>query len=144
MFSFVTKIEVLSKHLFPKPKAWIMKIIIPILLCFFMACNAQRSLSKLDSKAMEMKDQVATVETHVISRGSYQYVLVVSDGPNAGKYLPEEDLPPQYCQHNLKVKIDGKILDKKAVVYKPGPTDKPEKDFEIPMIRLTEVHKRED
>lgn len=91
----------------------------------------------------EMTDQVATVETHVVSRGSYQYILVVNEGPHAGKYLPEAELPSQYCENKMQVKIDGKILKKKGVVYKPGPTDKPEKDFEIPMIRLTEVNRNE-
>ncbi|PHN07508.1 hypothetical protein CRP01_05245 [Flavilitoribacter nigricans DSM 23189 = NBRC 102662] len=98
---------------------------------------------KSKARTTEMKAQAATVETHVISRGRFQYLLVVPDGPHAGKYLPETTLPDQYCRDKLQVVIDATVLDEKGMVYKPGPTDIPEEDFEVPKIRVEEIRMKE-
>lgn len=92
--------------------------------------------------AIDLVGQDATVEAHVISRGRFQYVLTVADGPNAGRYIPETELAEEYCEDGLLVRFDAELLRKKGVVYKPGATDIPEKDFELPMIRLLGIKKR--
>lgn len=119
-----------------------MKLMPVLFLCFFAACLSQPGSGNRASTP-ELTDQEASVETYVISRGRYQYVLVIEDGPHAGKYLPEEELPEQFCQDKLKVSIDGQILNRKEMVYKPGPTDIPEKDFEVPVIRVEDVKRKE-
>lgn len=115
-----------------------MKIGVLSLFLLFLACGTHES-STNRTNDQNVSEQEATVEAHVISRGKFQYVLVISDGRHAGKYLPEKELPEAYCEDAMSLMIDGKILDKKGTVYKPGPTDIPEEDFEIPMIRLDKI-----
>lgn len=115
-----------------------MKLLLYFGICLILACQTPNNRTENDS-SLEITGQAATVEMHVISRGRYQYLLVIKDGPHAGKYLPEQDLLPAYCQDELPVKIDAKLMDKKGMVYKPGPTDIPEENFEVPIIRVKEI-----
>ena len=115
-----------------------MKRFLSLAICLMLSCQTPtKGTEKAGSSTIT--DQEATVETHVVSRGRYQYLLVVKDGPHAGKYLPEEALPSAYCKDELPVKIDGQLLDKKGMVYKPGPTDIPEENFEVPLIRVKAI-----
>lgn len=82
----------------------------------------------------------AVVEMQVISRGKYQYLLSIESGEHQGKYLPEE-LDETFCEDALKVKFRAKLLQNKGIVYKPGATDIPEADYELPMIKLLFIEK---
>ena len=106
-----------------------------------IACNTNGSGVK-SSTFTAWTDQEATVEAHVISRGKFQYIIAVSSGEHAGQYLPEKELAEIYCHDGMPVKINAKVLTEKGMVYKPGPTDIPEKDFEVPVIRITAITKQ--
>lgn len=115
-------------------------LFLPILLLF--ACGGTPKSSSGSNPAIDLVGVAATVETHVISRGKYQHLLVVASGQHEGKYLPEENMAEEYCQDGLTVKVDAELLKKKGIVYKPGPTDVPEKDFEVPMVRILAIAKQ--
>ena len=89
---------------------------------------------------IDFLDQEATVKTKVNTRGKYQHLLVIDSGERAGEYLAEE-MADEYCEDGLKVIFDAELLSKKGMVYKPGPTDIPEADYEVPMIRILSIRK---
>lgn len=120
-----------------------MKIILTFLTCCFFACNTTVSTVK-KGNAAEMIKQEATVEAHIITRGKFQYVISVPSGPHAGKYLPKEEPAEAYCQDGLRIIIDAQMLEEKGALYKPGPTDIPEKSLELPMIQITSIAKQQD
>ena len=117
-----------------------MKLLTLLYPFLFLACGTNSKVPA-SNPSIDLAEVEATVETHVISRGVYQYLLVVEDGAHKGKYLPENDLANEYCKDGLKVKLDAELLRKKSVLYKPGPTDKPEQDVEVPMIRILGIAK---
>lgn len=121
-------------------KTYRMRIITFLFPLLLLACGTKQNISSTNP-AIDFVGVEATVETHVISRGSYQHLLVVEGGEHEGRYLPEKDMAGEYCEDGLKVKVDAEVLKKSGTVYKPGPTDKPEKDFEVPIIRILAIQK---
>lgn len=118
-----------------------MKTILCFSLCLFFACSTQTPSVKSELPT-EMINQYASVETHVISRGKFQYVLKVDAGDHAGKYLPAKELPEAYRQDGMQVVVDATILSEQGIVYRPGATDIPEEDVKLPLLQVHKITKR--
>ncbi len=106
------------------------------LLFMFVISTAQKC------EPMEIKDAKAEVKMQIKSRGAYQYYLHVKTPKGKMKLMPV-DLKDEFKKEGLKLKISGVIQEEFTMIYKPGPTNVPEEDFEIKNIELSTVKLRE-
>jgi hypothetical protein len=104
-------------------------LFIPIVVLTLLSTNCK--------KANHVEDTNATIELSVMSRGAYQYLIKI----NTDTYL-SENLPQEFQKDKLEVLIDYKVLDKKAIVYKPGATDIPKEDYQVNLIDIIKIEKR--
>lgn len=105
-------------------------LLIPIFAFTLLSANCQKTTTSTTSAD-------ATIEINVMSRGAYQYLIKIED-----KAYLSENLPSEFQKDKMKVTLEYKILNEKGAVYKPGPTDIPQEDYQVDMIDIVKIRQQ--
>lgn len=104
-------------------------LLIPIFAFTLLSANCQKTTTATSADA--------TIETNVMSRGAYQYLIKIGD-----KTYLSENLPSEFQKDKMKVTLEYKVLNEKGAVYKPGPTDIPQEDYQVDMIDIVKIRQQ--
>lgn len=82
------------------------------------------------------KEDYGYIVMEVATRGSFQYLIQIG----GGSFYPE-NLPEDFKEADLRVKIKYREKEYHKDIYMPAPNDVPVKKFSAPVIYLTEIEK---
>lgn len=108
-------------------------LIIPILAFTLLSSNCKEEVSDTNMNV----NVNASIKLKVATRGSYQYLIKT----DTETYM-SENLPKEFQEDKLEIILDYRVLDKKVVVYKPGPTDIPQEDYRVNLIDIIKIRKK--
>lgn len=114
-----------------------------LLLSIAAGWSCQRANRPVNQELPTFDREPAELVLQVVSRGVYEYLIVVAEHEYMPREISEElQARCRERQGRLPVLISGQVQPEKTWVHRPGPTDAPERDREVHWIELSLIEVR--